>query len=245
MVSDQLVKVLLTPVLLAQGRYARSVALSLPEAAGPRDGLTGDGPPLRLLVVGDSAAAGVGVANQREALLGQTVAALARSYTVAWQLIARTGATTAGTLKYLEKTAPASFDVAVTSLGVNDVTAGRALSTWLEQQQTLVHLLRTKFQARHIVLSGLPPVHKFPALPQPLRWYVGKQVRQFDQALYTWAQTQSDCAYVNLNLDFDVSWLASDKFHPGAPIYQEWGRATAQQIQSRIKSETIVQNSKQ
>ena len=245
MVSDQLVKVLLAPVLLAQGRYARCVALSLPEAAGPREGLTGDGPPLRLLVVGDSAAAGVGVANQREALLGQTVAALAQSYTVAWQLIARTGATTAGTLKYLEKTAPASFDVAVTSLGVNDVTAGRALPTWLEQQQTLVHLLRTKFQARHIVLSGLPPVHKFPALPQPLRWYVGKQVRQFDQALYTWAQTQSDCAYVNLNLDFDVSWLASDKFHPGAPIYQEWGRAAAQQIQSRIKSETIVQNSKQ
>ena len=236
-----LATMLLAPVLLAQGRSMRRVALMLPEAAGPRAGVTSHGPPLRLLVVGDSAAAGVGVADQNEALLGQTVAALAQHYTVHWQLIARTGATTAGTLKHLQKTPAAAFDVAVTSLGVNDVTARRTLPLWLEQQQALVTLLRSKFQVQRIVLSGLPPVHKFPALPQPLRWYVGSEVRRFDQALYQWAQTQPDCAYVNLNLEFDVSWLANDQFHPGPPIYQHWGNAVAQQIQAWVNTENIFQ----
>lgn len=236
-VTHHLATVLLAPVLLAQGRAMRKVALTLPEAAGPRAGITGDGPPLRLLVVGDSAAAGVGVANQQEALLGQTVAHLAQSHRVEWQLLARTGATTAGTLKYLQKTPPATFDIALSSLGVNDVTARRSLPIWLEQQQTLVALLRSKFQVRRIVLSGLPPVHKFPALPQPLRWYVGREVRRFDRALYTWAQTQPDCDYVNLNLDFDPSWLASDQFHPGPPIYRHWGSAVAQQVQTWLNAE--------
>lgn len=241
-ISYQLATLLLAPVFLLQGRAVRRIALMLPEAAGPRSGTTGQGPPLRLLVVGDSAAAGVGVADQNEALLGQIVAALAQRYTVHWQLMARTGATTAGTLKYLQKTSPAPFDVAVTSLGVNDVTARRPLPTWVAQQQTLAALLRAKFQVRRIVLSGLPPVHKFPALPQPLRWYVGSEVRRFDRALYTWAQTQPDCDYVNLNLDFTPSWLARDQFHPGPPIYQHWGSAVAQQIQAWATTETIFQS---
>lgn len=239
LISDQLAAVLLAPIFLIQGRYVRRIALTLPEATGARSGTTGQGPSLRLLVMGDSAAAGVGVADQNQALLGQTVAALAQHYTVHWQLMARTGATTAGTLRHLQKTSPASFDVAVTSLGVNDVMARRPLSLWLEQQQDLVALLRTQFQVRRIVLSGLPPVHKFPALPQPLRWYVGQEVRRFDQALCMWAQTQPDCDYVNLNLEFDVSWLAPDKFHPGPPIYQHWGNAVAQQIQAWVNTETI------
>jgi hypothetical protein len=33
------------------------------------------------------------------------------------------------------------------------------------------------------VLSGLPPMHRFPALPQPLRWYVGSRARDFNRVL--------------------------------------------------------------
>ncbi|KAB0649370.1 SGNH/GDSL hydrolase family protein, partial [Burkholderia diffusa] len=53
----------LGPLLLMQGRRVRRVTPRLAEAAGPRDGTAGDGPPLRVLVLGDSAAAGVGVAS--------------------------------------------------------------------------------------------------------------------------------------------------------------------------------------
>ena len=50
-------KLLLTPVLVMQALVTRSRMPRLPEAAGPREGETGSGPLLRLLIVGDSAAA--------------------------------------------------------------------------------------------------------------------------------------------------------------------------------------------
>ena len=129
------------------------------------------------------------------------------------------------------------FDVAVISLGVNDVTAGQPLPAWQAQQQTLVAMLRTTLGVRRVIFSGLPPVQHFPALPQPLRWYLGGQVRHFDQALSTWVQTQPDCTYVNLNRTFDPTWLASDKFHPGPRLYQQWGGAVAQAIHQWLKAE--------
>lgn len=236
----QLARRLLAPVLLAQGRHVRQIALALPEAAGLREGVSGTGLPLRLVVLGDSAAAGVGVATQEEALLGQVVAPLAQSYQVQWQLFARTGATTAGTLKHLQKNMTRVFDVAVISLGVNDVTAGQSLAAWQKQQQILVETLRTRARVRRIIFSGLPPVHQFPALPQPLRWYIGGQVRHFDHALATWVQTQPDCEHINLNRTFDPTWLASDKFHPGPRLYQQWGSAVAQQIQQWLKTENSM-----
>lgn len=55
-----------------RGRLVR-----LPEAAGDDSGLTeGSEPALRLAVIGDSVAAGVGAADHREAMAGQLAAAL-------------------------------------------------------------------------------------------------------------------------------------------------------------------------
>ena len=86
-------------------------------------------------------------------------------------------------LAQLQQLPAEDFDVAVTSLGVNDVTARRSLTQWQLQQGQFIDLLQTRFRARQIVLSGLPPMHRFPALPQPLRWYVGSRACDFDRAL--------------------------------------------------------------
>ena len=58
----------------------------------------GDAPTLRLLVAGDSSAAGVGVARQEQAVVGHLVRTLHRATgrPIAWALRARTGLTTRG-----------------------------------------------------------------------------------------------------------------------------------------------------
>ena len=93
-----LITLLCWPLLLWQGKRVRKLALHLPEAAGPRSGVSGDAqlPPLRLLICGDSAAAGVGVTLQDDALSGQLVSLLAPHYRVQWQLEAQTGLDSAG-----------------------------------------------------------------------------------------------------------------------------------------------------
>lgn len=228
--SHWLITLLLGPLLLYQGRQVRRTVPQLPEPPGERTGRTGQGPGLRLLVTGDSAAAGVGAAHQREALLGQLVAQMAGTYTVDYALFARTGATTASTLRALDKLCGQSFDAVVTSLGVNDVTAGVGLAPWRQQQGALRNYLRESLGVQQIIITGLPPVHGFPALPQPLRWYLGRRATQFDRALQQDVAKEVGCHYLSLRFSQDTRLMASDGFHPGPAIYQVWASQAAERL---------------
>lgn len=217
----------LLPVLALQARHVRRVTPRLPEPPGEREGRRGAGPPLRLLVLGDSAAAGVGAAHQDEALLGCLVAALADVPALEWRLVARTGDTTADALCTLQSMPDLCCDVAVTSLGVNDVTALRGAGTFLCLQQRLVAHLRERCGARLVLVSGMPPMHAFPALPEPLRGFVGRHARRLDAALAAWIATQADCRHLPFGELPAAQSMASDGFHPGPPIYLQWASNAA------------------
>jgi len=236
-VRHALATIALGPLLIAQGRWARARTPVLPEPPGARRGETGrgDGPALRLLVVGDSSAAGVGADDQEQALLGQLVSALSRTQDVAWRLEARTGATTAGTIDHLARLAPERFDAAVTALGVNDVVRGVRLRPWLADQRRLRELLRERFGIRVLVVSGFPPVHGFPALPQPLRWYLGRRSSELDQALRSELRPESDVRFLPIDFEMDPGAMASDGFHPGPRVYEKWGARAAALIEGGLR----------
>ena len=189
-------KAVYAPIIIAQGRYVKKVTPKLPEAAGARSGKTGKGQKIRLLIVGDSAAAGVGVDNQAQALTGNLVSALADCYQVEWQLLARSGHTTLDSLKMISEQPQQTFDIIVTSLGVNDVTGSLPASTWLSQQQDLITLLRKQFSCQQILITQVPPMGQFSALPQPLRRYLGARAAQFNRKLATLIESQSDCQLI-------------------------------------------------
>ncbi|AYZ66900.1 SGNH/GDSL hydrolase family protein [Burkholderia multivorans] len=224
----------LGPLLLAQGRHVRRVTPRLDEAAGPRSGVTGDGPPLRLLVLGDSAAAGVGVATQRDAFTGQLANALAPFRRVSWKLLARTGMTTQDLVDRLAAEPAEAFDAAVTSLGVNDVTAGVPPARWRAAQATLVELLATRFSVEHVILSAVPPMERFPALPQPLRWYLGLRAKRLNAMLAGWAATQPRCTFLPCAVPLEPHLMASDGFHPGAAACASWAAQAAAAVRQRL-----------
>jgi lysophospholipase L1-like esterase len=226
----RLLALALAPLLVVQGRRVRRTTPRLPEPAGERAGVAGAGAPLRLLVLGDSAAAGVGAASQADALTGRLVARLAARHTVRWTLLARTGATTRATLATLAAQAPPPSDVVVVSLGVNDVTSGRAIAAWLRDLDALVSLLQARAGARHVLLSALPPMHAFPARPQPLRWCLGRRARHLDRALARWAARRPGCEHVPHAFEMAAAHMASDGFHPGPPIYEAWSADLARRV---------------
>lgn len=229
-----LLKLILGPILLLEGLWVRFKTPVLPEAEGPRSGRLGTGPALRLLVVGDSSAAGVGAVSQSQALLGHLTQSLARHYTVQYRLVAQTGATTRDTLKVLADRTAESWDAIVTALGVNDLTGQRDKTAWLADQQRLIDLLRAQFNPHVILISSLPPMHRFPALPQPLRWHLGNGARRFNTAL---EELSSANAALFLPLDFSMrpDQMASDGFHPGPDIYAAWGRRAAGRIHEGLQ----------
>ncbi len=225
--------VALAPLLLLQGRRVRRSVPRLPEASGPRAGCSGTGPALRVLIAGDSAAAGVGAESQHQALSGQLMASLDREFRVEWRLEAKTGATTQDTIARLAALTDARFDVMVTSLGVNDVTGGLGIGSWLAQQQELRELARAALGVSQFVVAGLPPVDVFPALPQPLRWYLGSRARSFSHCLEQDIAPESDAEFLDLRFTLDPSLMASDGFHPGPGIYRRWGELAAEMIKTR------------
>lgn len=225
--KHQLASYLLAPLLFWQGWSTRRNALVLPEPPGKRSGVSGDGPLTRLLVLGDSAAAGVGASHLDHALLGQLVGALAKTFKVEWSLHAETGATTASTLRYLRRLEHKPYDLVITSLGVNDVTSDINCRLWINQQAELRALLRESFETRLIIISGLPPMGHFPVLPQPLRWYLGSRAKQFDRELEVSLLNEYGAVYLGADYKVDVAMMASDGFHPSSAIYAEWAKRAA------------------
>ncbi len=202
----------------------------MPEAAGPRAGTTGHGPPLRLALIGDSSAAGVGVADQSQALAGQLTQILARDFTVTWHLDALTGATTASTLVRLAQAQPKPLDVVVLALGVNDVTRLVPAPVWCRQTDALLTRLNTLYQPKRIYLSGLPPLRSFPLLPEPLRWTLGRHSERLERHLIPFLRTRPTCVYVPFDNKLDPALMASDGFHPGADAYALWAKEMASRI---------------
>ncbi|OUS35898.1 GDSL family lipase [Rhodobacterales bacterium 56_14_T64] len=228
---DQLLRLPLLPVLLAQALWVRHRAQLLPEPKGLRSGTFGDGPPLRLLILGDSSAAGVGAQTQSEGLSGQLAAQLATRYQVTWQLEASTGETTRTALARLQAMHTQTFDCAVVVLGVNDVTRATTKAQFVARQSALWQLLTDRFGVRQIVSSGVPPMQKFPLLPQPLAWALGRQAARLDDGLAALAAKSAGVSHLPMSLPQDSDLAASDGFHPGPKAYAMWAESLAQEIQ--------------
>lgn len=227
-----LLSIPLAPILFLQGKYAKAVTPKLPEAAGDRRGEAGHGAPLRLLILGDSAAAGVGAAQQENALAGALVRQLRDQFQVQWCLHARTGNQTADTSQYLTELQDEGFDAVVVSTGVNDVTGGVSLALWSAQLRELHRQLCERFGCRIVLFSGVPPMGRFTALPQPLRAFMGVRAGLFDVQLQKTVTTLPGASYLALDGEFDERALADDGFHPSEYTYQRWGEAVSQRLKS-------------
>lgn len=230
---DMPIVAVLAPLLIAQAKRVRANMPKLPEATGSRTGRVGKGECLKLLVIGDSAAAGVGVSHQDAALGGQIVSHLMDEFHLAWDVIAEAGATTAKVLAWIPAIERQDYDAIVVSLGINDVTAGVTRKQWMRQQQILVQELIARFSTKKIIVSQIPGLENFEVLPQPLRWCLGMQSKRFNTiAKSTWSD-HPVCEFMDLPLVFDQSLMASDNFHPSEDAYRIWGEAFAHCIKPK------------
>ncbi|MBP8307385.1 MAG: SGNH/GDSL hydrolase family protein [Burkholderiaceae bacterium] len=224
------------PLLMLQGRHVRRVTPQLPEAQGDRAGLAGIGAgcgtrTVRLLIAGDSSAAGVGVSRVGDAMAGVFPEALAArlACAVCWQLVARTGLTAAGVLELIEREPglDRGFDAAVVVVGVNDVTGRHSRARWLADLDALRARLRTFAPRATLHWSGLPPMHRFPALPNPLRAYLGARARLLDTELARWVARDATMRHLPIPALSGEGMMATDGFHPGPRGHRLWGELLA------------------
>jgi lysophospholipase L1-like esterase len=230
----------LWPLLWLQALYVRRVAPCLPEPPGRRTGTTGRGPPIRLLVAGDSGAAGVGAATQDEGLCGQLVRCLSPHHTVHWCVLAANGLDSPGLLKMLEAAPCAHFDVVVLSIGANDATGLLCPLRWAHWQDRLATLIDHRFSPALLVHSAVPPMHACLALPQPLRWFMGRWARQMNEALAAMLLLQR-VRIMHWHPETTTTLgMAIDGIHPSATGYAVWAEGLSPQILARVAHSQIA-----
>ena len=229
----------LMPIIVAQGIVVKQRTPKLLEPIGERQGIVGFGRPLSLLILGDSAAAGVGVEYQHQALSGVLLSQLMNEYKLTWALHAKTGNNTRQVIDAINALEPQVYDVIVTSIGVNDVTKLTSTRLWIKQQKQLFTELRKKFDPKLIIVTGVPPMQHFPALPHPLAWIFGKYAQQMNKELQGYLSTEPIFKFIEFDLEHFQEMnlpMAIDGFHPSKEIYEIWGKQVASLVREFFTS---------
>ncbi|MGE8559327.1 MAG: SGNH/GDSL hydrolase family protein [Acinetobacter sp.] len=227
----------LIPALIVQGNKVKKNTLRLPEPEGEREGITGIGKPLSILIIGDSAAAGVGVNKQEDALLGSVITELKDQFEITWKLQAKTGDASSQVIKTVQALQEQHYDVVLTSVGVNDVTKLMPSELWIKKQQHLYRIIEEKFSPNLIIAAGVPPMNMFPALPNPLAWLFGQYAKKMNQQLAELVKKRNTMEWIEydiqkyqaLNLE-----MAEDGFHPSKEVYQLWAKEVADKIRQKF-----------
>ena len=229
---------LLIPALVIQGYRVEKYTPRLEEASGQRQGTIGKGTALSILILGDSAAAGVGVQDQTNALLGSLLNELKHDFEIYYQLEAKTGDTTLQVLERTKQLNHQSFDVVITSVGVNDVTKLISPEKWILQQQQFYAEIESRFSPKQVVVTGVPPMHLFPALPNPLGWLLGQYSSAMNKQLHQFVKTQPHYQLIRFDLAHFKALnlqMAEDGFHPSQEIYQLWAKEISQSILNKFQ----------
>jgi len=221
------------PFVLPQGLWVKLRAPRFSAAAGPRNGFVGEGRPLRLLLIGDSIIDGVGVERIERAMPGRLADALATSTGACVEWIARgvSGFDSAEIRRELVPCLPEDpFDFIFLSAGVNDVTGLRMAARWRKDLVGLVKDLSSHSPDALIVVSGLPPLHGFPLLPEPLRTVLGLRAKTFDRIAERAVESLPSVLFVPNRFEPDPSFFAPDGYHPSEESCITWARNVAEEI---------------
>ena len=258
--------VFLAPVYLYQGHKIKRDTVRLPEPNGERHGQvqldnpTGNLPntlkdnrqqTLNLMIVGDSAAAGVGSQTQQEALVGNLIPLLTQQPIIQtkfnilnWSLQATTGHTSFDILRrlYIMPAPNLPIDVMILSVGVNDTTSSVSVNKWQQQIEDIVAIAQRKFGVRELVFLSLPPMAQMPAIPAPLNNFVGAKASILDNTLQQVCAAHDGVTYMATDfarmidehsngtpIDIRVMF-ASDGFHPSSLMYGYWAQQLVELI---------------
>jgi lysophospholipase L1-like esterase len=226
----------LFPVIVAQGIHTKRTTVRLPEAAGEQFGHSSisNQNALKLVVVGESTVAGVGVSHQQQGLAAQVAIALEQQLakSVQWFAYGKNGARLADVCLTLLPQHLHQADIILVSIGVNDTIRLSSLKHWQQHITALVTKIRQHSNAPIRFLT-LPPMHQFTALPSPLRQVIGFRARALDAALRKSISKFVDCAVIDYQTPMKAHFLAEDGYHPSevgyAVIGQDVAKALAQE----------------
>lgn len=184
-----------------------------------------DGEPISVVIIGDSSAAGVGVATADEtpgALVAAGLAEIAER-PVQLTVVARTGARTSDLADLILRAEAARPDLALVMVGANDVTHRVRATMSVRLLDEAVRRLREAGAA--VVVGTCPDLGTVEPIPHPLRLLARRASRRL-AAAQTVAAVEAGARTVSLGSILGPEFAAApghmfspDRFHPSSVGY--------------------------
>jgi lysophospholipase L1-like esterase len=200
----------------------------------------GKGEPLKLLIVGDSSAAGVGVDAIEKCFAGFLPRFLAgKTGRPVTARIAGMNSATAAQIRdhVVPHVEPRDFDYVMLNIGTNDAKNFHTVRAFKRDFGTLVYALKARFPVSTIIWAGVLDLEHVPALPFPLSRILGIRARLIDAKGKVLCHErgalapQSDWRIIPEN--FSV-----DGFHASEAGYREWAVKAAVYIAALEQQKT-------
>lgn len=194
-------------------------------------------PPLRLAVLGDSTAAGVGVSRVEDTVAGRLALALADTGRfVTLDGLGVSGSRAADLAPQVSRALVHPPDVAVVLIGANDATHLTALDSIRSDVAHAVERLHAA--GVRVVVGTCPDMGAATAFLRPLRDVVAWNGRRVASATRE-GVTIAGAVAVDIGAETGPEfrrdpgrYLSSDEFHPSADGYALWADALAAQVRS-------------
>ena len=186
--------------------------------------MVGKGRLAKLLCVGDSIIDGVGASTIETGIVGQLAAVWAETgRRVTYQSIGRTGAKSANIIEELLPNLRTgeieAADLVVVSAGVNDITGLVRTDSWQRNIIRIIGELKEHSPEAVIVFLGIPPLWRFPLVPEPLRSVIGIRAKIFDTMLRSVIDDHQGVVHIPLQFDARPGQFSKDGYHPNEKSY--------------------------
>lgn len=222
---SRVVAFVLSPLLRKQGDRMRTAMPWLPPAKLPWRG-TVEGPhPFRLLVIGDSTAAGVGVQDPDHGLGGSLARVLAdrTGRGVEWLALGQAGATAKDLrARFLLKAMEEEYDVVFISIGANDILELRSRAAFRDDFRAILTALRDRSPEARIVVANMPMFAWLTVIPNPLRWVLSLHATNLQHAAQREVARDPAAHMSPPPPTYSAGFFARDRFHPSAEGYRDW-----------------------
>ncbi|MDP2732159.1 MAG: SGNH/GDSL hydrolase family protein [Hoeflea sp.] len=223
----------LLPVALIKGLGVRRISPRLPPPGGRPRGQISEGPAeIRLLVLGDSSAAGVGAANIEDTLGPQLAARLheATGKPVSWR---NAGANSAIAAQVRDHVIPnieeRDFTHVVLTVGTNDAKNFLSRSRFKQDFGGLLYAAHARWPEAKVYWSPVIDMTNVPALPRSLAFILALRVQIINAMGVQLCRERYGTAVDPLPVE-GPEGFASDGFHANAAGYRHWAAHLARFI---------------
>jgi lysophospholipase L1-like esterase len=213
------------PIYIWQGVGVRLRTERLLPAEGPViHHVGGKGELVRLLVLGDSSAASVGIGNTDQGLAALLAAGIAAKTgrPVDWRAAGFNSATSGQIRDHVvPNLAHDGANLIVLSIGTNDAKNFHTVSRFKREFGGLLYALRAKWPEARIVWSPVVEMEKVPALPPLLGRILGIRADLINRMGTRLCQERGAVPATRLPI-IDSSGFSSDGFHASEAGYAAW-----------------------